>query len=583
MSVVAAVSQMKPFPAQDAAAAGTGPAHAVPAATNAARNMTNTGRCQGSAQQRRRAAGTVGDTIGTPERRRGAGGPKVGNARVQLGGRRDLFLIHASNGQTLTPRPESSTMESALSILFLGHPPAAAAVLAQALQSAGFTVAARHADSAVTLRAELLHAAPDLIFADDPVADCPGLTALALAQELCPQTPLLFVAAALDEARVLEVLRSGAADCVRWDHLDQLGPAVRRARRAAVAEAERRHAAAALRESEARFRTLAETSPAIIFVHQEGKFRYANPAAETILGYRRAELLALNFWDVVQPEFRDVVRARGLQRQQGHAVPTRYEFPILTKAGATRWLECSSGRTEFNGQPAVLGTAFDVTERKRLEKDLLEISNREQRRIGQDLHDGLGQHLTGIAFLAKALEQKLGAGDHPAAGDAAKIVGLVVQALSQTRNLARGLYPVELESSGIVAALREQVESVAKLFNVRCHFECDRPFAFPDPHSAVHLYRIVQEAMNNAIKHGHARQIWVRLEVAGERVTLTVRDDGTGFTAPPADGQGMGLRIMNYRANRIGARLELQTTPAGGTCVLCAFPRVPGALLTKAV
>jgi signal transduction histidine kinase len=221
----------------------------------------------------------------------------------------------------------------------------------------------------------------------------------------------------------------------------------------------------------------------------------------------------------------------------------------------------------------VLALLRDVTDRQRLEKEILEISHREQQRIGQDLHDSLGQHLTGISFLSKALQTKLKALKIPEAAQAGEVAELVVQTLAHTRNIARGLFPVELETTGrLLPALTELVANTEKLFRVTCHLESDPAIDIAHPRVSTELFRIAQEAISNAIKHGKARRVCVRVQATGPGAArLVVQDDGSGIPAG-RQGPGMGLRIMNFRAGRIGGRLEVARMELGGTAVVCDFP-----------
>ena len=229
------------------------------------------------------------------------------------------------------------------------------------------------------------------------------------------------------------------------------------------------------------------------------------------------------------------------------------------------------------GPDEIVISVRDVTDRKRLEKEILEISSREQMRIGQDLHDGLGQHLTGVTFLARALENKLVALSLPEASDAAEIGRLIFEALSQTRNLARGVFPVELESNGLVQALMELATTVEKLFNISCRFEGDEGLVLHDSSLANHLFRLTQEALNNSVKHGKARQVVISLRKAADKSVLSIRDDGLGFRANGVKANGLGLRIMHYRAQKIGGVLHVQSAEHGGTIVSCTFPTTHGA------
>lgn len=224
-----------------------------------------------------------------------------------------------------------------------------------------------------------------------------------------------------------------------------------------------------------------------------------------------------------------------------------------------------------SGEDEVLGIIRDITERRRLEKQVLEISEWEQQRIGQDLHDSLCQQLTGIAFLGKVLEQKMDAQSYGEARDAAEIVSLVDDAITQTKGLARGLYPVRLEATGLMTALTELSHTVQRFFGISCSFSYDRPVLIRDNIMAIHLYRIAQEAVNNAIKHGKANNIGITLTNDNEATVLMIKNDGIGFRRMLKNVSGMGMSIMRHRANMIGALLEIKGDPAGGTVVACSF------------
>ena len=175
--------------------------------------------------------------------------------------------------------------------------------------------------------------------------------------------------------------------------------------------------------------------------------------------------------------------------------------------------------------------------------------------------------------MSRALENKLAALSLPEAADAAEIGHLVLQVLSQTRNLARGVFPVELESSGLVQALMELAGTVEKLFKISCCFEGDGSIVLHDRHLANHLFRLAQEAINNSVKHGKAKMVVVGLKRDGEKIVLSIADDGVGFGAEEPKVSGLGLRIMYYRAQYIGAALEIQSRACGtpGAVITCTF------------
>ncbi|HPC96630.1 MAG TPA: histidine kinase [Sedimentisphaerales bacterium] len=209
--------------------------------------------------------------------------------------------------------------------------------------------------------------------------------------------------------------------------------------------------------------------------------------------------------------------------------------------------------------------------RRRLERDLLEISEREQRRIGQELHDSLGQLLTGIAIMTKALERKLRRQAIAEAGDAKEIARLVNSAVEETRHLSRGLYPVALDENGLMAALESLAEATQNVFRIPCVFSCERAVLVRDASMALHLYRIAQEAVTNAIRHGQTHHIQIELSAPTSRGLLTITSDGRRFEEWPTDHKGIGLQMMRHRAEMINGTLEVQPGPDGGTRVTCAF------------
>lgn len=214
----------------------------------------------------------------------------------------------------------------------------------------------------------------------------------------------------------------------------------------------------------------------------------------------------------------------------------------------------------------------EIAARRRLEKEILEISEREQQRIGRDLHDDLGQRLVGISYLSHLLANMLEANSAPEAEQAAKITALLNDALALTRSLARGLHPVALKSGGLLAALGDLADRTSEIFQINCRFS--GPPAEPClPDSvATHLYRIAQEAVTNAVNHGKSAVILIDLDTQPGRTALSVTDNGSGMPRPATRSKGMGLHIMNYRAGVIGGTLAFATPPNGGTTVTCTIP-----------
>lgn len=211
----------------------------------------------------------------------------------------------------------------------------------------------------------------------------------------------------------------------------------------------------------------------------------------------------------------------------------------------------------------------EIHQRIRLEKELLEASEREQRRIGHDLHDSLGQHLTATALAGKVLVKKLADKSLPEAAAADRLVVMMEQSIELTRKLARSLHPIELERNGLASALQNLAANIANAFSVSCRFENSGEAISIGPEKEIHLYRIAQEAVSNAIRHGRARNVIISLDSVGEKIMLVVTDNGAGLPPDARMEQGMGLRIMEYRADMIGATFDIQNLPAGGTRAVC--------------
>jgi PAS domain S-box-containing protein len=329
---------------------------------------------------------------------------------------------------------------------------------------------------------------------------------------------------------------------------------------------------------EARYRALVEQIPAVVFMAYLDKGigeAYVSPQIEAALGFSQSEWLE----DPVR--WYQQIHADDKMRWSEEAAemfmtgkPLRSAYRVLARDGRVLWFQCEAKMIHReDGRPWFIhGVGFDITERKQLEEAILEIGAREQRRIAHDLHDGLGQHLTGIAFMSKVLEDKLSEKTMPEAAEAAKIVEMVNQAIDNTRQLARGLHPVPAEGAGLMSALRKWASEIEDLFHITCRFQCVRPVEIHDVNVATHLYRIAQEAVNNAIRHGKPRKIEILLTLKGGTGTLTIIDDGTGFARDPAKQPGVGLSIMDYRADMLGGSLKIQANEDHGVTVSCSFP-----------
>jgi len=312
----------------------------------------------------------------------------------------------------------------------------------------------------------------------------------------------------------------------------------------------------------------------IVVLDPCGRIVRFNRTCEQTTGYSFAEVSGKCVWDLfLASEEVDSFKAI-LAEPNSEQLSQDYQSNWLTRDGSSRLINWSSTiLAGKNGATShVIVTGIDVTERQRLEKAILEVSAREQRRIGEDLHDGLGQHLTGIAFMSKVLESKLHEKSLPESCDAEKIVKLVNEAINKTRELSRGLLPVVSDAHGLMSALTRYAEEMQDLFQITCRFECGEPVLLYDVNAATHLYHIAREAVNNAIKHGNPSHVVIGLFAKNGEGTLSVQDDGEGISEISSNHAGMGLNIMNYRANMVGGSLDIRRNFTGGTSVVCLFP-----------
>jgi PAS domain S-box-containing protein len=312
----------------------------------------------------------------------------------------------------------------------------------------------------------------------------------------------------------------------------------------------------------------------VVVMDEEGRILRFNQACEITSGYAMHEVEGKCFWDLfLVPDEAEGFKAV-FEVLRTDLLPQHHQTSWVTRHGEQRLIAWTSTLLPGSGENSsyIIAAGIDITERKQLEKTILEISAREQRRIGQDLHDGLGQHLTGVAFMSKVHEARLAETNSPETEDAAKIVRLVNEAIHRTRELARGLHPVLSDAEGLMSALQLWASEVEDLFGITCRFLCEEPVLIHDESMATHLYHIAQEAVNNAIKHGDAAEITIRLTAGAGRGTLVIRDDGKGIPDGTARSGGMGLQIMKYRSGMIGGALEIRRGTARGTSVTCTFP-----------
>jgi PAS domain S-box-containing protein len=306
-----------------------------------------------------------------------------------------------------------------------------------------------------------------------------------------------------------------------------------------------------------------------------GRMVYVSPAYEKIWDRSCKELYqSPHAWlEAIHPEDREVVADAMLTKQ----VTGEYnqEYRILRPDGTLRWIRDRAFpiRDSSGKVIRIVGIAEDATERHRLEREILEISDREQARIGQDLHDGLCQQLVSLGFDTNSLEQQLSTRAGPEVAAVQKMGQVLDDAIAEARALARGLFPVQLEADGLSLALHQLAAGVCARTGVQCRVDCPQPVLVRDNTVATHLYRIAQEAVNNAVKHSRAGSILIELKTNHNRIELKVSDNGMGIPASRNPAGGMGLHIMNYRAQAIGGTLNIERAAGHGTLVSCSAPQ----------
>jgi PAS domain S-box-containing protein len=311
----------------------------------------------------------------------------------------------------------------------------------------------------------------------------------------------------------------------------------------------------------------------VIVMDASSTIRLANPAMARLTGYGPRDLLGRSGHVITRRTRNEYLKLMAdLDRRLANDQFVDLELECVRRDGTTFTASCVMTPIEIGGERHRLGVLEDITQRRELEHEIIEIANREQRRIGSDLHDGLGQELTGVALMLRGLAGRLRREGAAAAGDAEEIVALVNGAIDSARSLARGLSPVSIERGGLPFAIRALCTRASDMYGVQVRFRSKVwPQLTLDAAPSNHLYRIAQEAVTNAVKHGRATEVIVDLIVTGEHVQLMITDNGVGLPAGTDLAQGMGLKIMRYRANMVGGTVQIGPGPGGaGTRVTMA-------------
>jgi two-component system, chemotaxis family, CheB/CheR fusion protein len=318
----------------------------------------------------------------------------------------------------------------------------------------------------------------------------------------------------------------------------------------------------------------------LVVLNRQLRVQVANRAFQQVFGVTQQDIEGKYLYDLGDkqwniPALRHLLEEILPRNSQLMDFEVDHVFPKIGR----RIMMLNARRLQGDGEDThlMLLALEDVTERKKLEKAVLDISESEQQRIGRDLHDGLGQHLTGIGFMSESLENCLAAKDLPqAAALAAKVTERIKESVVQTRDLAKGLFPVELKTHGIIPALQKLALNTERLFRIVCYFKGEPSLTIANESVARHLYRIAQEAVFNAVKHSHGKRIYIHLAEERGRITLMIKDDGVGINTSKVNDSDMGLHIMRYRASVIGAELDIRRGQHSGTIVTCVIGNSDG-------
>lgn len=536
-------------------------------------------------------------------------------------------------------------MKQAIRILLVEDSRDDAELLLLELRRKGYEPISERIETAEAMRESLGRRKWDVVISDFIIPGFGGLEALSLFKEQNLDIPFIVVSGKIGEEVAVSAMKAGAADYVMKDNMGRVVPAIERALREAALRQEKKRADDALRESEERFRELAEHIEDAFFIFEQpaddspGIVSYVSPAFANIWGLPAKSLQSDS--QVWLKAIHPMDRKQMLERIPNmRRAAFNEEFRILRPDMQTRWVQFRSFPV-FNSKNEVrriVSIATDITERKfaqdqlesnarqfrqmveemqvveeelrasneelfkareeleqrvqertmeltesnaelqrqinerrRLETELLEIAENERRRIGFDLHDDLGQKLTGAMLMIKAVENKLTGKNAPEAADVRQIHSLIHEVVDHTHDLAHYFSSLDFEGDDLCALLKRLAGNVKRIFNLSCRVQIKGELPPLSPSVTMQLYKIAQEAVSNAIKHGKASLVSIVVSNSPDKLTVAIKNNGVPFPEMKNPNNRMGLRIMNYRASTMGASMDIRPNGEEGTIVTCTL------------
>jgi PAS domain S-box-containing protein len=322
--------------------------------------------------------------------------------------------------------------------------------------------------------------------------------------------------------------------------------------------------------------TIFETSAdAIITADGEGSIMSFNRAAVQIFGYEKNEIIGKNIQEIISsfnPKNLSLFIKRYNKKMKTISKGENIDMLGLRKNGSSVHINVSVSNVPWNGQRIFVVIIRDLTQKRELEKQMIDIANEERRRIGRELHDGLGQMLTGIRMVAESLARKLKANEIPGAGEVQEISEMIRDADEHARAISRGLVEVHLVEKGLSNALDNLAGRIFNTFGIDCVYTESGQIEFANHTNALHIYRIVQEAVTNAVRHAEAANIQICMSKNESNVVITIEDDGIGFELENGFREGSGIKIMQYRADLLGGKIDIYRRDDSKTVVKCIVP-----------